>query len=82
MEQKRKYIIGEESALLLKALEKCEEFQSSFIDALILMYGDEDGNKRFNEHHHQFEEVERTIMEYLRINFISEMTGKNETITL
>lgn len=82
MEQKRKYIIGEESALLLKALEKCEEFQSSFIDALVLMYGDEDGNKRFNEHHHQFEEVERTIMEYLRINFISEMTGKNETITL
>ena len=82
METEKKYIIGKESALLLKALEKCEEFQSSFIDALILMYGDEDGNKRFNEHHHQFEEVERTIMEYLRINFISEMTGKNETITL
>lgn len=82
METKKNYVIGESSALFLKTLEKCEELQSGFIDALELMYGEEEGNKRFNEHHHQLEEIERVIMEYLRINFISEMNGKNETITL
>ena len=82
MKKEKNYIVGEESKKLLNALEKLQEFETSFLDALTLMYGEEDGNKQFNEHTPKLDDVGRIVMDYLRINFVSEMGVGKEVITL
>lgn len=82
MKTNSKYIIGESSEHYLNALEAFQVFQDRFIQALEFSYGDEQANEYFMEHNPKFEEIERIIMDYLRINFILEMNGKNKTITL
>ena len=82
MEKEKKYIIGEESKRLLNALEKFQEFQNTLTDALISMYGEDGGAQFFNEHKKDLDNVERIVMEYLRINFTTNMGFGNDTIEL
>jgi len=83
MAAKKHYVIGEESQSLLNALEKFHDFQNSLIDAYNLMYGEKDGNEHFIKVSDKLDELERTaIMEYLRINFVTEMGTGKDTITL
>lgn len=80
---KKNYVIGESSQRLLIALEKYHEFQESLIDAYNLMYGEEGGNEHFSRVSDKLDELERTaIMEYLRINFVTEMGLGKDTINL
>ncbi len=80
---KKNYVIGESSQRLLTALEKYHEFQESLIDAYNEMYGEEGGNEHFAKVSDKLDELERTaIMEYLRINFVTEMGLGKDTITL
>ena len=82
MNKEKNYIIGEESKKLLNALEILQEFKCSFLDALTLMYSEEQGNELFNEHNPKIEDVERIVMDYLRINFVTEMGEGKDEITL
>lgn len=82
MKTSKKYTIGESSELYLNALEEFQVFKDRFLNALEFAYGEEEANTFFMEHNPQFESIEHIIMDYLRINLISEMTGKNKTITL
>ena len=80
---KKNYVIGESSQRLLIALEKYHEFQDSLIDAYNFMYGEEWGNEYFSRVSDKLDEIERTaIMEYLRINFVTEMGLGKDTINL
>ena len=80
---KKNYVIGESSQRLLIALEKYHEFQDSLIDAYNGMYGEEGGNEHFARVSDKLDELERTaIMEYLRVNFVTEMGLGKDTINL
>jgi hypothetical protein len=80
---KKNYVIGESSQRLLIALEKYHEFQDSLIDAYNFMYGEEWGNEYFSRVSDKLDEIERTaIMEYLRVNFVTEMGLGKDTINL
>ena len=80
---KKNYVIGESSQRFLIALEKYHEFQDSLIDAYNFMYGEEWGNEYFSRVSDKLDEIERTaIMEYLRINFVTEMGLGKDTINL
>lgn len=80
---KKNYVIGESSQRLLTALEKYHEFQDSLIDAYNFMYGEEWGNEYFSRVSDKLDEIERTaIMEYLRVNFVTEMGLGKDTINL
>jgi len=81
--EKKNYVIGESSQLLLNALDKYHAFQNSLLEALTSMYGEEDGEKHFLELNDKLEEIERLgIMEYLRINFTIQMGIGKDTIEL
>lgn len=81
--EKKNYVIGESSQRLLIALDKFHEFQTSLIDALTSIYGEEEGEKRFLELKERLEDIERSgIMEYLRINFGTQMGTGQDTIEL
>ena len=82
MEKKKEFIIGDVSYCYLQALEKYQIFKDQLLEALIMQYGEEAGNERFCEHRPKLEDVERIIMEYLRIEFTSEMTGKNDIVNI
>ena len=81
--EKKKYVIGETSKRFLIALEKFQDFETSLLDALEGMYGEEEGTKYFLELNPKLEELQRSaIMEYLRLNFVAEMGTGRDTITL
>lgn len=68
--EKKNYVIGETSKRFLIALEKFQDFETSLLDALEGMYGEEEGTRYFMELSPKLEEIQRSaIMEYLRINF-------------
>ena len=81
--EKKNYVIGESSQLLLNALDKYHAFQNSLLEALTSMYGEKDGEEHFLELNDKLEEIERLgIMEYLRINFTIQMGIGKDTIEL
>ena len=81
--EKKNYVIGESSQLLLNALDKYHAFQNSLLEALTYMYGEKDGEEHFLELNDKLEEIERLgIMEYLRINFTIQMGIGKDTIEL
>lgn len=76
---KKTYTIGEDSRTLLDTLGKYQEFCNDFLDALTQIYGEEQANKFYQEHRDDLDQVERIIMDYLRIQFTQAMgTGKTE----
>ena len=81
METKKTYVIGESSERLLKVLDLYKLFQDKLLEALELMYGEKQGSELYMEHDKELEDIERIVMEYLRINFTQEMgTGKEVVI--
>ena len=82
MKTDKHFIIGESSKKFLMALEAFQDFKNLFMDALEYQQGEEQANQFFMEHLPKFEDVERIIMDYLRINFTSETADENETITI
>ena len=78
----KKYTIGEESRQFLNALDTFQEFENDFLDALKHQYGEEQGDKLYNSHLELFEDVERVVMDYLRIQFTMLMGTDAEQVTL
>lgn len=82
MKTSKKYVIGESSERLLKALDVFSLFQTELLEALEFMYGEAKGGEFFAENTQKLEDVERIVMEHLRINFTSEMGTGKEIVTL
>lgn len=79
MATKKTYTIGEDSRRLLDALDTYQVFVGEFLDALVQIYGEESGNKFYQEHRDTLDAVERIIMEYLRIQFTTQGMGTGKT---
>ena len=58
------------------------QFRNTFIAALTDIYGEEMAQKLYDENEEQFDGVERTIMDYLRVLFLEEMGTGKEIITI
>lgn len=78
----KQYTVGEYSRQFLNALDTFQEFKNDFLTALQTLYGEEQGEKFYLSHGEQLENVERTVMDYLRYNFVLEMGTEKETITI
>ena len=76
---KKTYTIGDDSRTLLDVLDTYQEFNGQLLDALVQIYGEEQGHAFYNEHLPKLEAVSGIVMDYLRIQFTQEMgTGKTE----
>ena len=82
METRKQYVIGESSERLLNALEVFSLFQVRLLEALEFMYGELKGGELFAESTPKLEDIERIVMEYLRVNFTSEMGTEKDIVTL
>ena len=82
METRKQYVIGESSERLLKALDVFNLFQAELLEALEFMYGELKGGELFAESTPKLEDIERIVMEYLRVNFTSELGTGKEIVTL
>ena len=69
----KQYTVGENSRQFLNALDTFQQFENDFLDALQAQYGEEQGEKFYFQHLQQFEDVERVVMDYLRIQFTQQM---------
>jgi hypothetical protein len=78
----KQYTVGEQSRKFLNALDTFAHFENDLMDALQSQYGEEQGEKMYLQHLPQFEDVERTVMEYLRIQFTQGMGGDAATIEI
>ena len=79
---KKQYTISEESKGFLNALNTFQLFKDELLAALQLQYGEAQGEQFFLSHSAQFEDVERAVMDYLRIQFIQQMGTTAERITI
>ena len=81
METSKKFFIGEESERFLDALELFTLFRDKLLEALVFMYGEEQGTERYMKNDQKLEDIDRIVMEYLHFNFIAEMgTGRKTVI--
>ena len=78
----KQYTIGEQSQKFLNALDTFQRFENDFLNALQFQYGEEQGEQYYLQHVQQFEDVERTVMDYLRIQFTIQMGTDAETVAL
>lgn len=76
---KKTYVIGEDSRKLLDALDAYQVFVGELLDALVQIYGEEQGHKFYQEHRDTLDEVERIVMDYLRIQFTTQGMGTGKT---
>ena len=78
----KQYTVGENSRQFLNALDTFQQFENDFLDALQYQYGEEKGEQLYLSHLQQFEDVERIVMDYLRIQFTVLMGTDAEQVTL
>ena len=79
--QPKQYTVGEESRLFLDALDAFAVFENKLIEAWTAAYDEDTAARFYNEHAEQFDNVERVVMDYLRVLFTSEMgTGKTAVV--
>lgn len=78
----KQYTVGEQSRQFLNALDTFQKFENDFLDALQAQYGEEQGEKLYLGHLQQFEDVERVVMDYLRIQFTQGMGGDASTVEI
>lgn len=81
-ETTKQYTVGEDSRRFLYALDTFQQFKNTFLDALQNLYGEEQGEHLYLEHAPQFEDVERTVMEYLRVTFTQWLGGDDAQVTI
>lgn len=67
------YTIGDESRPFLDALFAFQAFKDTFFNALQHQYGEDDGADIFHRHNDLLTDVERAVMDYLRIQFSMQM---------
>lgn len=67
------YIVGEDSRRYLDALNVFQEFKNAFMYALTEMYGEEQGEQMYLSHNEQYEAIENTIWDYMRVPFTMKM---------
>ena len=77
-----KFVIGENSQQLLKALTAFREFQNAYMDALTAIYGEKEGAQDYQAIFDHVEAIERDIMEYLRVQITWNMGTGAEVITI
>lgn len=63
------YKIGEYSRRFLDALDAFQVFKNSYLDALTSLYDEEQGARLFADDADKLDDVERAVMDYLRICF-------------
>lgn len=78
----KQYTVGENSRQFLNALDTFQQFENDLLDALQNQYGEEQGEQLYLSHLQQFEDVERIVMDYLRIQFTVLMGTDAEQVTL
>lgn len=78
----KQYAVGEYSRKFLDALDAFAQFKNAFIVALTDTYGEQQAEKLYDEHAEQLEDVERTIMEYLRFLFLEKMGTDAQQVTI
>lgn len=78
----KQYTVGENSRQFLNALDTFQQFENDLLDALQNQYGEEQGEQLYLSHLQQFEDVERIVMDYLRIQFTLLMGTDAEQVTL
>ena len=80
----KQYIIGKESTLFLNALNTLQDFKEDLINALCFQYGEELGDKFYQEELCKIEGIEKAIMGYLQIQFVQAMADLNspEVLTI
>jgi len=69
METTRQYTVGDNSRRLLDAFFAFQDFKDKYLDALIEIYGEEQGNKLFNESWDEFNYCDNIVWEYLKVQF-------------
>jgi len=67
------YTITEETRCFLDALNVFQEFKNDFLTALQNLYGEEQGEQFYNTEKEQFDKIEHTLWEYMRVNVTSGM---------
>lgn len=82
METKKNYTVGEDSRRFLDALNAFQVFKCAFLDALVNVYGEQQGDEMYQSHNELLENVEREIMDYLRVLFTQSMVGDAVEITI
>lgn len=82
MKTTKTYEIGDDSRLFLKALDTFQQFKDDFLAALTNQYGEEQGTKMFLSHSEQHDDVERGVMDYLRVQFSMQMGTDAERVVL
>ena len=76
------YRIGEKTRLYLDALNVFQEFKNYFLYALNEMYGEEQGTKFFHTHSEQYEQMENTVWNYMRVPVTMEMGIDDENVEI
>lgn len=76
------YTVGEHTRLYLDALNVFQEFKNFFLYALNDMYGEEKGTQFFNAHREQYEQMENTIWNYMRVPITEEMGIESEHVEI
>ena len=76
------YVIGEDSRRYLDALNVFQEFKNAFFYALTEMYGEEQGAKMYHSHTEQYEAIENTIWDYMRVPFTMKMGADLEQVEI
>ena len=78
----QQYTIGEDTRHYLDALNAFAKFKTAFSDALNSVYGEEQGEKFYFSHTEQFDEIERTVLDYMRVGLTGEMGTGKQVITI
>jgi len=78
----KQYKVGENSRKFLDALDVFAQFRNAFITALTETYGDDMADNFYSEYAEKLDDVERIIMDYLRVLFLEEMGTGKEIITI
>ncbi len=78
----KQYTVGSESQCFLDALNTFQLFKNELLAALQRQYGDAQGEQFFLSHTAQFEDIERAVMDYLRIQFTLQMGTSANNVTL
>lgn len=69
MDTTRQYTVGGNTRRLLDAYFAFQDFKNKYLDALCEIYGEEQGDKLFNESWDEFNYCDNIVWEYLKVQF-------------
>lgn len=80
--KEKQFVIGEDSARYLNALDKFHGFMNAFLDALTEYYGEEQGDEIFHRFDDKFDAVENLVLKELHGTMVMELGTDREIVTL